>query len=83
MGIKTGALVAVAVVVLLGACGPERNAVPVRHTPTVDVAPKPARDARLCEQFRAQKAINGRIAADGYADSYAAEWDQLLRAAGC
>jgi hypothetical protein len=84
MGLKTGALLAAAVLAL-GACGPEETRAgypPVQSTYTP--APKRAVvDAQTCEMFEAQANVNGRLAADGYADSYQEEWDALMSAAGC
>lgn len=40
-------------------------------------------ESDLCAGIRAQKQVNQRLAGDGYADDYGAEYDALLQASGC
>lgn len=51
--------------------------------PAQPVAPSRSSVSQECEQFEAAAGVNERLAADGYADDYSAEWDDLLKASGC
>lgn len=42
-----------------------------------------AAEPELCAGIRAQKQVNQRLAGDGYADDYGAEYEALLRSSGC
>lgn len=46
-------------------------------------APEPLFDKQQCDSFIAMRDANKRLARDGYADDYSAEYDQHLRAGGC
>lgn len=45
--------------------------------------PPVAAEPEICAGIRAQRQVNERLSSDGYADSYGAEYDALLRASGC
>lgn len=79
-----------AALLTLGACGPDPSATvtpqqpaPAPYNPVVEPAPIMTRDAQLCDMLQAQKDVNSRLSSDGYADSYASEYDSLLKAGQC
>ena len=37
----------------------------------------------MCEEIAAQRKVNERLHADGYADDYSEEWDAMANAQGC
>lgn len=85
---RTGALVVAAALLTLGACGPDPSEAvipqqPAPYDPVVEPAPLMTRDAQLCDMLQAQKDVNSRLSSDGYADSYASEYDSLLKAGRC
>jgi hypothetical protein len=80
-GMRPAVAVVFALLALAG-CGPDEQVAPVRTVTVTQPAPAIAEDP-ACEGIRAQKAVNARLHADGYADDYSAEYDALLRAQNC
>lgn len=87
MSARGWAACAAAVVMMLSGC--DQQAEPAVVTVTKTVAPprqadqEPLLDERTCEQIRVMRDTNRKLAQDGYAEDYTAQFDRQLRAGGC
>lgn len=86
MSARGWAACAAVAVVMLSGC--DQRAEPAVVTVTKTVAPRqadrePILDESACEQIRVMRDTNRKLAEDGYAEDYTAQYDQQLRAGGC